>query len=384
MDIEEMGVLVRFLKGAESSILWALLLGKRPMTAVSLQEATGYSDKPVREALRRMEAVGLVRHYGRAAGWAASGEDWAGIVRQLQEGEADEAAEHNLSTGAEVEETAVGESSVESGESPVEGMGSEPAAACGLGSLDLGVRNNSGFIGESAVASGESATGGTGGSGFGVRNKSDIIGESSVASGESSAGRGESAAALAHGRGLDLTTAANCNTYSGDKSSKQKTRACAREGVPEKRGPPGVIVDGEWAWLWTAVSSLFTANAGIGPTLAQDSKVLFRTDHKKLAVTALGIDATAWRSARVECFSHAEINSGKKLGVFPKLLLVPNDLHDTALNITGYAEGMSTEYKPEVQARKTADPLPIVVIVPDWNDANHVCASARRWRSPCS
>ena len=119
-----------------------------------------------------------------------------------------------------------------------------------------------------------------------------------------------------------------------------------------------------------AVASLFTANAGAGPTLAQDSKGLFHADHGNLATTALGTDATAWRAARVECFNHAEINSGKKLGVFPKFLLVPDDLYDTALSITGYGEGMPTAYTPEAQARNRADPRPVVVIVPDWTDGN--------------
>ena len=55
--------LVRCLKGAASSVLWALLLEGRPMTAVQLQEATGYSDKPVSQALARLRALGLVVHH---------------------------------------------------------------------------------------------------------------------------------------------------------------------------------------------------------------------------------------------------------------------------------------------------------------------------------
>ena len=63
-------------------------------------------------------------------------------------------------------------------------------------------------------------------------------------------------------------------------------------------------------------------------------------------------------------------NSGKKLAVFPKFLLVPDDLYDAALVITGYGEGMPTTYTPEAQARNAADPRPVVVVVPDWTDAN--------------
>lgn len=119
-----------------------------------------------------------------------------------------------------------------------------------------------------------------------------------------------------------------------------------------------------------AVSNLFTQAAGVGPTLAQDSVALFHADHGNVATTAIGSDATAWRAARVECFNHTEVHSGKKLAVFPKFLLVPDDLYDVALSITGYGEGMPTTYTPEAQARNAEDPRPVVVVVPDWTDAN--------------
>ncbi len=105
-----------------------------------------------------------------------------------------------------------------------------------------------------------------------------------------------------------------------------------------------------------AISNLFTSNSGVGPTLAQDSVALFHADHSNVATTALGTDATAWRAARVECFNHAEVNSSKKLAVFPKFLLVPDDLYDVALTILGYGEGMPTAYTPEAQGRNAEDP----------------------------
>ena len=118
-----------------------------------------------------------------------------------------------------------------------------------------------------------------------------------------------------------------------------------------------------------AVSALFTANSGVGPTLAQDSKALFHVDHGNLATTALGTDATAWRAARSECFQQAELGSGKPLGIFPRFLLAPAELYDAALSILGYGEGMPTVYTPEAQARGFADPRPIPLVVPDWTDA---------------
>jgi hypothetical protein len=118
-----------------------------------------------------------------------------------------------------------------------------------------------------------------------------------------------------------------------------------------------------------AVSAIFTDNSGVGPTLAQDSTALFHANHSNVATTALGTDATAWRAARAECFQHTEVQSGKVLGIYPRYLLVPAELYDTALAILGYGEGMPTAYAPEAQGRGFADPRAIPLVVPDWTDA---------------
>jgi hypothetical protein len=119
-----------------------------------------------------------------------------------------------------------------------------------------------------------------------------------------------------------------------------------------------------------AIASIFTQSSGAGPTLDQDSTALFHNNHSNLATTALGTDATAWRAARTECFKHTEVNSGKRLGVYPKYLLVPADLYDTSLAILGYGEGMPTTYTPEAQDRGFADPRAVPLVVPDWTDTN--------------
>ena len=118
-----------------------------------------------------------------------------------------------------------------------------------------------------------------------------------------------------------------------------------------------------------AVSALFTANSGVGPTLATDSKALFHADHNNVATTAF--DQAAWRAARAECFAHAEVHSGLKLAAFPKYLLVPVDLYDSALSVFGYGDGQPTSYTPEAQARSAADPRPVPLVVPDWTDVNN-------------
>ena len=118
-----------------------------------------------------------------------------------------------------------------------------------------------------------------------------------------------------------------------------------------------------------AVSNIFTSNSGVGPTLDQDSTALFHNDHSNVATTALGSDNTAWRAARKECFGHTEVNSDKALAVFPKFLLVPDDLYDQALVNLGYGEGMPATYVPEAQDRGMEDPRPVPLVVPDWTDA---------------
>ena len=119
-----------------------------------------------------------------------------------------------------------------------------------------------------------------------------------------------------------------------------------------------------------AVSSLFTSNAGVGPTLVQDSTALFHANHSNVATTALGSDLSAWSAARSECFEHSEVNSGKSLAVFPRYLLVPAELYDTALSIMGYGEGMPASYNIAAQSRGPVDPRPIPLVVPDWTDAS--------------
>lgn len=60
---------LRHCKGAAGSVLLALLLHDGPLTAVQLEQLTGYSDKPVREALQRLAALRYVDHHGRLQGW---------------------------------------------------------------------------------------------------------------------------------------------------------------------------------------------------------------------------------------------------------------------------------------------------------------------------
>ncbi len=123
-----------------------------------------------------------------------------------------------------------------------------------------------------------------------------------------------------------------------------------------------------------AIASIFTANAGAGPTLAQDSTALFHANHANLATTAYSW--TAWKAARLECAKQAELGSSKVQVLWPRFLLVPVDLYDQALIDFGYGAGSGgrpatadNDVNPYALDRP-GDPRPTVVPVPEWTDSN--------------
>jgi hypothetical protein len=126
-----------------------------------------------------------------------------------------------------------------------------------------------------------------------------------------------------------------------------------------------------------AISSLFTANAGVGPTLADDSKALFHNDHGNLTTAALA--DTSWAAARTKIWEQTIPGTSKPLGLWPTFCLVPIELYDTALTLFGYGSGdvgkpntagTAQEVNPYGMSR-TGDPRPIPIAVPEWTDANN-------------
>lgn len=75
--------LVRSLRGAPASIVLILLLSGRPHTLQELEEATSYSDKPVRRAMRFLACRGVVGKSG-GAGWSLRGEFRRHIVEAFR------------------------------------------------------------------------------------------------------------------------------------------------------------------------------------------------------------------------------------------------------------------------------------------------------------
>ncbi len=125
-----------------------------------------------------------------------------------------------------------------------------------------------------------------------------------------------------------------------------------------------------------AIASIFTQASGTGPTLAQDSTVLFHANHSNVATTAYSW--AAWKAARLECAKHAEPTSAKRLMLWPKYWLGPADLYDQALIDFGYGQGPGgrpgegavtafNDVNPYAQDRP-GDPRPIPLAVPEFTD----------------
>lgn len=70
MNLQQQIDLIRNLKGAPAGILLILALSGRSLTARELEEATGYSDKPITKAVNWLAPRGYIQNNGRARGWS--------------------------------------------------------------------------------------------------------------------------------------------------------------------------------------------------------------------------------------------------------------------------------------------------------------------------
>ena len=126
-----------------------------------------------------------------------------------------------------------------------------------------------------------------------------------------------------------------------------------------------------------AIAAVFTAASGVGPTLADDSKALFHSDHGNLGTAAFSADE--WAAARKRIFSQTVPGTSSKLGLWPTFCLVPIDLYDAALETFGYGAGDvgkpntgGTAQTPNPYGEsRSGDPRPIPVVVPEWSDADN-------------
>jgi len=126
------------------------------------------------------------------------------------------------------------------------------------------------------------------------------------------------------------------------------------------------------------VSDIFTANAGIGPTMA-DTGALFNATavttaggHANLLTSAL--DITAWDAACAAVYNQPMLiknavglyGTGPKMAINPKFLLVPRALQNTAWQLLNGTFVREATYVYDNVLKGSAVPI----TVPEWTDAN--------------
>jgi hypothetical protein len=142
-----------------------------------------------------------------------------------------------------------------------------------------------------------------------------------------------------------------------------------RDDVGAVRAIPRRLGLAAYRTLSSAVSALFTANAGAGVALA-DTEHLFSAAHDNVGAAAL--DATSWEAAVQAMFKQAEFHSSKRLGIQPAYCLVPIELQKTAVALftTTLEPGRAGNTRAIERSNHS------VITVPDWTDATDWVAAA--------
>ncbi|MGN6229178.1 MAG: phage major capsid protein [Dyella sp.] len=106
--------------------------------------------------------------------------------------------------------------------------------------------------------------------------------------------------------------------------------------------------------------------------LIYDGLALFVAGHNNLGTAAL--DATSFAAARLRMKQQTEQDSGKRLGITLRHLVIPSDLEETAYNL--FQRGTNND-QTFVQSR-----VPTVHVVDHWTDANNWYAAADNSQVP--
>lgn len=157
-----------------------------------------------------------------------------------------------------------------------------------------------------------------------------------------------------------------------DRDETRKLRAYARE-----------LASAGLRKISRLVSAIFTANAGVGPTLADTGSLFNVTEvtdeggHGNLRTGALS--ATEWDTVCAAVYGQPMLvknaltyyGTGPKMAVNPKYLLVPRGLQATAFQILQGEFVREQDYVYDNVLKGTGVPL----VVPEWTDANDWAAA---------
>jgi len=146
---------------------------------------------------------------------------------------------------------------------------------------------------------------------------------------------------------------------------------------------PRALAQAAWMTLGKSIASIFTAQSGTGPDMS-DSNALFHNNHNNLGSTALSY--AAWKATKTAMMKQTELNSSERLGALtrPRLLWVPIDLEEAALEIMAAGEGQigSADYHVNPQAlaegvmARNARARQRVITCPFWTDTTNWAAQA--------
>ncbi len=142
-----------------------------------------------------------------------------------------------------------------------------------------------------------------------------------------------------------------------------------RDDVGAVKRIPREIGNAAWRTLSGLVSAIFTANAGVGPTMADAVALFDAGGHTNLLTTALS--AAQWDVIIQAVYQQTEPTSSAVLGIRPKYCLVPIELERTALTIFEQPWSAEATYHHIEPRYKSGS----VIVVPEWTDANDWAAA---------
>ena len=147
-----------------------------------------------------------------------------------------------------------------------------------------------------------------------------------------------------------------------------------RDETARLRQYPRKLVSAGLRRLSSLVAAVFTANAGVGPTMA-DGKAVFHADHDNLGTTAL--TSGAWETASMAIYNQPMLaaagETAPKLGVDGKYLLVPREMRLTGMRILYPSfEREANIFSENMQRGAYGD----VITCPEFTDANDWAAIA--------
>ena len=147
---------------------------------------------------------------------------------------------------------------------------------------------------------------------------------------------------------------------------------------------PRALAQAAWLTLGKAIAEVFTANSGYGPSMSDSNYLFDNSNHSNQGSTALSF--AAWEAVKILMMKFTEVNSAERLGALtrPRLLWVPIDLENTAIEILAAGEGHINDADYHVSADAMATDLMArlrrardrVVTVPFWTDTNDWVAQA--------